>query len=103
MQRLYSTVHATSLLYGTLRYAQRLYVRHKTLLLQLMVYFMAVVGVLDVAMQRLKLRETKPCFTINIVFYGRCWRFRRCNATSLRETKPCYYNYWCILWPLLAF
>ena len=32
---------------------QRLYVCHKTLLLQLMVCFMVVIGVLDVAMQRL--------------------------------------------------
>jgi hypothetical protein len=46
----------------------------------------------DVAVQRLystehatSLRETKPCFNIDGVFYGRCWHFifRRCSATSL--------------------
>jgi hypothetical protein len=56
-----------------------------------MVYFMVVVGVLDVAMQRLYVKRNLVII-INGVFYGRCWRFRRCNATSLRETKPCYYN-----------
>jgi hypothetical protein len=55
----------------------------------LMAYFMVVVGILDVAVQRLYVKQN-PVFNIDGVFYGRCWYFRRCSATPLRETKPCF-------------
>jgi hypothetical protein len=55
---------------STLRYTQRLYVKRNPVL-QLMVCFMVVVGVLDVALQRL---------------------YSTVHATFIRETKPCYYN-----------